>query len=51
MIETVEGMITTIGFPIALVVYLLWERQNTTKEMIKVLRELHIAIVELKEKK
>ena len=48
MIENVEGTIATMGFPIAMCVYLLWERQGTTKEMIKVLRELHIAIVELK---
>lgn len=48
MIENIETMIATLGFPIAVCAYLLWERQNTTKEMITVLRELHLAIVELK---
>jgi hypothetical protein len=47
MIENIESTITTIGFPIAITIYLLWERQNTTKEMIKVLNELHIAICKL----
>ena len=45
MIDT--GIITTVGFPIAMCVYLLYERQTTTKEMIIVLRELHIAILKL----
>jgi hypothetical protein len=51
VIENIESTITTIGFPIAITIYLLWERQNTTKEMIKVLHELHLSICKLGERK
>lgn len=47
MIESIEQLIGTMGFPIAVCIYLFWERQTTTKEMIKVLRELNLAIVKL----
>lgn len=47
MIENVEEIISTMGFPIAVCTYLFWERQTTTKEMIKVLRELHLAICKI----
>ena len=47
MIENIESLIGTMGFPIATCIYLFYERQTTQKEMIKVLRELHIAICKL----
>lgn len=43
-------IITQLGFPIAVVVYLLWERQSTMKELIKVIKHLEIAIIKLEGK-
>ena len=43
-------LIAQVGFPIAVVMYLLWERQSGTKEMIKMLKRLEIAIIKLEGK-
>ncbi len=40
----VVNLIGTLGFPIAVCIFLLVERNKTTKELIKVIRELHIFI-------
>jgi hypothetical protein len=45
MNEWIE-MISTVGFPIAVCVYLLWERNQKTKELTKAINDLHILIAE-----
>ena len=35
MIENLTDVVSTVGFPIAVVIYLLWERQSMSKEMLK----------------
>ena len=56
MIDT--SVIGTLGFPIAVVCYLLWERQRTTIHLEKVIKEdlvdaihdLNVEIVKLNER-
>jgi len=44
------ALISTLGFPIAITCYLLWERQNISRKLEKAIREdLVSAIQELKE--
>lgn len=43
-------LIAQVGFPIAVTMYLLWERGATTKEMIKMLKRVEIAIIKLEGK-
>ena len=50
MIEEVSGLVTTVGFPIAVVIYLLWERQTTTKELISVLYQVKETLIKLEAK-
>ncbi|MGC9445319.1 MAG: hypothetical protein ACP5E9_10410 [Candidatus Methanospirareceae archaeon] len=58
MIEELPNWITTLGFPIAVVIYLLWERQGTTKELNRAIdeklvvsiNELRVEIVKLNER-
>ena len=50
MMENIETVVSTMGFPIAIAIYLLWERQKTTREMINVLHELHLSICKLGER-
>lgn len=50
MIENLTDVVSTVGFPIAVVIYLLWERQSMSKEMLKTLRHLEIAIIKLEGK-
>lgn len=45
--EEVVDIISTVGFPIAVVVYLLYERGGITKELTKALGKLEVAIVKL----
>ena len=50
MIEDVPSLISTLGFPIAVVCYLLWERHTTTLGLKKAIENhLVTAIQELKE--
>ena len=42
--EQIISMITDVGFPIAISVYLLYERDKRTKEMTAVLYELKACI-------
>ena len=37
-------LISTVGFPIAITLYLLYERDKTTKELIKAITELKALI-------
>lgn len=49
MIESVPGLISTLGFPIAVVCYLLWERHRTMIHFETVIKEdLVGAICDLK---
>lgn len=50
MMENIETVVSAMGFPIAITIFLLWERQKTTCEMIGVLHELHLAICKLGER-
>jgi len=44
------ALISTLGFPIAVCVYLLWERQNISRKLEKAIREdLVSAIHDLRE--
>lgn len=40
----IEEAVTQIGFPIAVVIYLLYERGTTTKELTKAITKLESAI-------
>lgn len=42
----IEEAVTQIGFPIAVVVYLLYERSTTTKELTKAIVKLEKAITQ-----
>lgn len=45
MHEWIE-IISTVGFPIAVTCYLLYERNQKTKELTKAITDLHILIAE-----
>ena len=50
MIEDTPALISTLGFPIAITIYLLWERQQVTKTLEKAIKQdLVVAIQELRE--
>jgi len=44
MEEEVISLIGTLGFPIAVCVFLLLERSKTTKELIKAIQDLSLVI-------
>jgi len=50
MLEEVTGLITSVGFPIVVVIYLLWERQTSTKELISVLYQVKETLIKLEGK-
>jgi hypothetical protein len=58
MIEEIQTFIVTLGFPIAVVCYLLWERQKTMchfetvikKDLVGAICELKVEIVKLNER-
>ena len=58
MIEDLSSLVGTLGFPIAVTVYLLWERQHVNKELkeaiekglVTSINELKIEIVKLNER-
>jgi len=43
-------MISQVGFPIAVVIYLLWVQQTTIKENTKAMNKLNIAVTKLEAK-
>lgn len=47
MIESIEQLIGTMGFPIAITIFLLWERTKVTRQMIEVLSELRIVMAKI----
>lgn len=50
MSADLPALISTLGFPIAVCVYLLWERQNISRKLEKAIREdLVSAIHDLRE--
>jgi len=42
--DQIIQIISTVGFPIAIALYLLYERDKTTKALIKVITELKVLI-------
>lgn len=42
----VIGLIGSLGFPIAIAVYLLWERGRAMKELTRAINDLHLIIKE-----
>ena len=46
----IEEIVTQIGFPIAVVVFLLYERTTTTQRLIKALGKVEVAIIKLEGK-
>ena len=58
MIEDLPSLVGTLGFPIAVTVYLLWERQHVNKELKDAIEktlaasinELRVEIVKLNER-
>ena len=42
--EEIIGLVGSLGFPIAVTLFLLLERNKTTKELIKVINDLTILI-------
>lgn len=47
MIEDIEQLVGTVGFPIAITIFLLWERTKVTRQMIEVLSELRIVMAKI----
>jgi hypothetical protein len=58
MIEEIQSFIVTLGFPIAVVCYLLWERNKTMchfekvikKDLVGAINDLKLEIVKLNER-
>jgi hypothetical protein len=58
MIEEIESFVVTLGFPIAIVCYLLWERHKTMchfetvikKDLVGAINNLKLEIVKLNER-
>ena len=58
MFEDLQSLVGTLGFPIAITIYLLWERQSVTKELkyaieeklVATINDLKIEIVKLNER-
>lgn len=44
MEEQLIDLIPSLGFPIVVTVYLLWERGRVTKELTKAIIDLHVLI-------
>jgi len=44
MTDEIVSLIGTLGFPIAICVFLLFERSKTTKELIKAIQDLSLII-------
>ena len=42
--ETLVQLIGTVGFPIAVAVYLLYDRRKTTKELTRAIQDLTLLI-------
>tara|TARA_Y100000310_G_scaffold88204_1_gene85107 strand:- start:20 stop:172 length:153 start_codon:yes stop_codon:yes gene_type:complete len=42
--ETLSQMVGTLGFPIFIALYLLWERGRTMKELIRAIDDLKVII-------
>jgi len=48
--EELAGLISTLGFPIAVCCYLLWERHTMIQRFTKAITELKVEIVKLNER-
>lgn len=46
----IEEVVSTIGFPIAVTLYLLYERDKTTKSLIKTMVKVEKALIKLEGK-
>ena len=44
MEEEIINIIGTLGFPIAMCLYMVWERNKTMKKLIKVVHDLSLVI-------
>lgn len=50
MLEEVTLLISTLGFPIAVCCYLLWERHTMIAKFTKAINDLKVEIVKLNER-
>jgi predicted PurR-regulated permease PerM len=50
MLEEVTMLISTLGFPIAVCCYLLWERHSMIQKFTKAINDLKVEIVKLNER-
>lgn len=48
MIELTPELVSTLGFPIAITGFLLWERVNVTQANIKAINELREVLIQIK---
>lgn len=49
-LDTLVKAITSVGFPIVVTGFLLWERMSTTKELIKAISQLTDMVSRLNDK-
>lgn len=47
-VELVTGLITSVGFPIAVCIYLLYERNKMMQKLVEIVQENTMATNELK---
>jgi hypothetical protein len=50
MIECMSSSITTLGFPIVVCCYLLWERYTMIQKFTRAITDLRIEIIKLNER-
>jgi len=48
--EELAGLVSTLGFPIAVCCYLLWERYTMIQKFTKAINELKTEIIKLNER-
>lgn len=48
-VQTVSQLISTVGFPIAVCIYMAWDRHTSQKEMTKALDNNTIALTQILE--
>lgn len=48
-VQTISQLISTVGFPIAVCIYMAWDRHTSQKEMTKALENNTVALTQILE--
>lgn len=48
-VQTISQLISTVGFPIAVCIYMAWDRHTSQKEMMKALDNNTVALTQILE--